>query len=172
MENNIFFREKKNKYNPDVDTKLQSKEIERNTQEFNVTTTIYNPITGIIPAKIKDSKDLVIDKPNVISKSDMQKLILRKEEERKQQDIVLKPVKTKVVSNTMQEEAITIPVQQNPPPMAVAPEPQQQQPRNYISTFNDMKREANNGGKKQEKTIKNSNYSHILDGLKDLGIIK
>jgi hypothetical protein len=170
MENNIFFKEKKNKYNPDVDIKLQNKETERNMQQFNLSTTIYNPITGVVPQKIKDANDLVIEKPIPLSKSEIQKLILKKEEERIAMDNMYKPVKTKIVSDTM--------ITQTTPQISnnisnIQTETQQPITRNnYIATFNDMKREATTGIKKQEKISKNENYSHILDGLKDLGIIK
>jgi len=143
-------------------------------QQFNLTTTIYNPITGVVPQKIKDSNDLVIEKPTPLSKSEIQKLILKKEEERTAMDNMYKPVKTKIVTHGSVSSDPVIPQTETQPVQSTIHGAVQNvaNKNNYIATFNDMKREAITGIKKQEKISKNENYSHILDGLKDLGIIK
>ena len=154
MENNIFFRQKKDKYNPDIMNKLTQKDSERTNTNFNMTTTIYNPITGIVPSKISESNDLVLDKDSCFTKNDIAKLIMKKEEERVNQDLQFKPVKTKVINtnstntNSTNTNSTT---------------------SNYIATYNELKN-GNNMVKKQEKTT--DNQQKIIQGLKDLGIFK
>jgi hypothetical protein len=145
MNNNIFFKQKKEKYNPDVDMKMKEVDNIRNTMSFEQSNVIYNPITGIVPQKVNDMKDLMLQKDSGINKTDLQNMIRIKEAERLNQDTEYKPVKTKIISNEkMQSENRS----------------------NYIETFEDMKR----GGVKQKQPDKN--YNNILDGLKDLGILK
>lgn len=158
MDNNIFFRQKKDKYNPDIENKLAEKETERTNKNFTLSSTIYNPITGIIPTKITDTNDLILAKDNSISKSDIQKLILKKEEERINQDNQFKPVKTKIINNMSPEIQPIQPKEQ--------PKEQPNNKTNYISTYNELK---NGGDKKQEKTT--PNQQKLIQGLKDLGII-
>jgi hypothetical protein len=160
MDNNIFFREKKDKFNPDIKMKLTQKESERNNTNFQLTSTIYNPITGVIPSKITETKDLLLNIPNKdnsLNKINIQQLILEKEEERNGQDLQFKPVKTKILNNLE-------PTQQFQPIHQVQPKTN----NNYIATYHDLKNTQINGPKKQDK----NNYSNILDGLKGLGIIK
>ena len=155
MENNIFLK-KKEKSNPDIINKFKTVDNERTQTEFNLSNTIYNPITGIIPSKINDSKDLVLQKDNTLNKNDIMNMIKNKEAERTSQDTEYKPLKTKVLNNTSQANAQTN-AQTNV---------QTNVQNNYIGTFDDMKR----GVVKQKPNDKN--YNSILDGLKDLGIIK
>lgn len=158
MENNIFFKEKKDKFNPDIKTKLTLKETERSNTAFQLSTTIYNPITGVIPTKITETKDLLINtsgKDTNLTKLNIQQLILEKEEERKNQDTQFKPIQTKIVNNVVTTPPL---VQANTPTNTT----------NYISTYHDLKNTQQNGHKKQSI----NNYSNIIDGLKGLGIIK
>lgn len=140
MNNNIFI--KKGKYNPDVIDKVKIVDEERLNTNFELTKTIYNPITGIVPNKIKDTKDLILKTDKSLSKMEIQNLIRQKEAERTNQDVEYKPVKTKIIN-------------------------EQQEKTNYIQTFEEMKQETN---VYQPKI--NQNYNNILLGLKDLGIIK
>jgi hypothetical protein len=135
MENNIFVKNKREKFNPDVENKLKGKETERTNTKFNLTTSIYNPITGIIPSQIQSNNDLILQKDSSISMNDIKKLIMDKECERNSQDINFKPVKTKVINNN----------------------PNTTNRTNYIQTYEDLNKEK---------------YNNILDGLKNLGIIK
>jgi hypothetical protein len=145
MENNIFVK-KKTKYNPDVEVNMKSKEDERNNMKFNLSTTIYNPITGIIPTKLNSSSDLVLPKePNM--NTNIMNMLKMKENERKQQIEQIKPIQTKILNNNQLVNGVGN--------------------NNYIETFTDMK--SNSINTNQEK---NNNYNNILDGLKDLGIIK
>jgi hypothetical protein len=155
MENNIFVKIKKDKFNPDVEKKLQVKEDERSNTTFELSTTIYNPITGIVPSKINSDKDLVL--ANNINKVNIQKLIAEKANERKNQDNIFKPIKTKVT---------------NEPRNEVKTEPKKSvniNRTNYIETFEDMKRGSSQVNKPYNQA---NNYNNIFDGLKDLGIIK
>jgi hypothetical protein len=169
MENNIFFREKKDKFNPDIKSKLNIKEQERANTVFNMSTTIYNPITGIIPSKITETKDLILNKDTELNKIDIMNLIMKKEEERNLQDNIYKS-QTKIVESTIPNKSQTKIVEStipNNPPKPEKNEVQQQSRTNYISTYNELKN-GNNNRKKPEKV----GYNNIIDGLKDLGIIK
>jgi hypothetical protein len=163
MENNIFIKMKKDKFNPDIEQKLKTKETERDGTKFELHTSIYNPITGVVPNKINSVKDLVLDKDTTLDKINIQKLISEKSAERVNQDNIYKPVKTKVINN--------VPIQQT----NEIKEPRKSQPvnrTNYIETFEDMKRGSHGINKPSNSTPNKNNYNNILDGLKDLGIIK
>ena len=102
MENNIFFKQSKAKYNPDINEKFETKELERNNNNFSLSNTIYNPITGVVPNQIKTNKDLVLDSnKSKLSKDDIKNLILQKENERQEQNESLKHVKTKIVNTNV-----------------------------------------------------------------------
>ena len=95
-----------------------------------------------------------------------QKLISEKSTERVNQDNLYKPVKTKVVNN--------IPVQQQTNEVKEITKAQNVNRTNYIETFEDMKRSSHgiNKSSGQNQPQHKNNYNNILDGLKDLGIIK
>ena len=159
MEQNIFYSQKNNilqaqmskhdtenindcsrKYNPDIDDKYKIKKNERNNNNFNLSNIIYNPITGIIPSDIKSPNDLKI---NTLNHNDnIDKLISQKENERCQQDILYKPLQTKIVNNNIQENI------------------------NNISNFDELKHQST-----QINNIADDKYNNILEGLKNLGII-
>jgi hypothetical protein len=151
MENNIFLKMNKNKFNPDVEQKLKIKENERDSSKFELQTTIYNPITGIIPNRINSVKDLVLEKDTTLDKINIQKKISEKNNERELQNNSFKPTKTKVINNEVREIVKAQPVNNT----------------NYIETFEDMKRGSVNTNKPPNK----KNYNNIMDGLKELGII-
>lgn len=162
MNNNIFIKMKKDKFNPDIEPKLKIKETERENVTFELQNSIYNPITGIIPNKINSINDLVLEKDKSLDKINIQKLISEKSIERINQDYIHKPVKTKIINN--------IPIQQtnkiNEPIKSC-----NVNRTNYIETFEDMKISSNKDSSQNNHQPKN-NYDNILDGLKDLGIIK
>jgi hypothetical protein len=145
MNNNIFIKQNKDKHNPDIDIKMKEVDDTRNNTNFELTNVIYNPITGVVPQKINDMKDLMLQRDSGINKTEIQNMLRIKEAERLNQDTEYKPIKTKIISNEkMQSENRS----------------------NYIETYEDMKK----GGVKQKQPDKN--YNNILDGLKDLGILK
>jgi len=144
MENNIFIKNKKGKYNPDIENKLQSKESERNATIFNLTNSIYNPVTGIVPSQISSMNDLVLQTDNSYTQNDIKNLIMNKELERQNQDIQFKPLQTKVLPTTTTT-----------------------QQTNYIETYEELKKHSSNNNKQSKEK-----YNNILEGLKDLGIIK
>ena len=145
MNDNIFIKLNKNKFNPDIEIKLNSLENERSNTKFNLNKQIYNPITNIIPQKINCQNDLILEKDN--TKIDIKSLVLKKENERNQQNDLFKPVKTKVINNSVENTNL---VSNN----------------DYIKTYNELKNEPTSNIPKQ------NNYDNILNGLKDLGIIK
>jgi hypothetical protein len=143
MENNIFIKNKKGKYNPDIENKLQSKESERNATIFNLTNSIYNPVTGIVPSQISTMNDLVLQVDNPYTQNDIKNLIMNKELERQNQDTQFKPLQTKVLPTTTTQQT------------------------NYIETYEELKKNSSNNNKQSKEK-----YNNILEGLKDLGIIK
>lgn len=149
MENNIFIKMKKDKYNPDIENKLNQKQNERDNSKFILSNNFYNPITGNIPKVINNVNDLVLEKDNSLHRNDIQKLIIEKENERNMQDNTYKPIKTKIV-NEMPDRT------------------EQVVRTNYIETFEDLKRGSTN----IIKPVIDKNYDNILVGLKELGIIK
>lgn len=152
MENNIFVKMGKNKFNPDIEPKLKTKETERTNTSFNMTTNIYNPITGVVPQKVTNSNDLFLTKDETINRKDINKLIQDKNAERNNQDTEYKPVKTKIINNS---------------PQIATAAPQNNNRSSYISTFEDMKKNSN-----ISKTTENpKSYENIMAGLKELGII-
>ena len=76
MEENIFIKMRKEKFNPDIEPKLKSKEEERENTRFELNTSIYNPITSGVPNKITSIKDLVLEKDIPFDKVNLHKLIL------------------------------------------------------------------------------------------------
>lgn len=167
MENNIFVKMKRDKFNPDVDIKLKGKESEREKTRFDLTTSIYNPITGVVPAQIRSNNDLILERDCAYSNTDIKRLIMEKENERVSQDIQYKPVKTKVINNNPQSAQVT-------PNYNNQDNYNQTSRTNYIETYEELKRGSAHIKNEQEKTVINNKekYNNILDGLKDLGIIK
>jgi hypothetical protein len=166
MENNIFIKLKKEKFNPDIEPKLKNKETERGNTRFEMSNLIYNPITGIIPEKINKTSDLVLCKDDTLDKVDIKRLIIEKEKERLNQDSQYKPVQTKVINNN--------PVSQNQSNKVSSGQDsssQQVNMKNYIETYEELKRGSQNKTNQQINN-KGNNYDNILEGLKDLGIIK
>jgi len=152
MNSNIFVKMNV-KSNPDIEPKLQDYGNTRKNEKFTQSTAIYNPITGIVPDKIKTSQDLALEKDDKIS--NIKKLISEKETERKKQDETYKPVQTKIINNNPISD------------MSKDVTPQTAVKSNYLETFSDLK-----SGAKKANENKNSGQLDILDNLISLGIIK
>ena len=150
MNNNIFVKLNKKKYNPDIEPKLNNLENERSQTKFDLNKTIYNPITGIIPQKINSQNDLIIEKETI--KIDIKSLVIEKENERKQQNDLFKPVKTKVINNNIENSNKLSKDNSN---------------NEYLKTYNELK-----NGTQMNNVVNQNNYDNILVGLKELGIIK
>lgn len=148
MENNIFFINKKDKHNPDVIQHLTRKNSEVKKNVFEPSTNIYNPITGVVPDKIKNQKDLKLEKDTSIL--NIKKLISDREKIRKQEEAEYKPVKTKVLPNVNMSTG------------------------DSIKTYEDMKKDQDLFSKNYSKEIdqQKAKYNEILNGLQKLGIVK
>ena len=148
MENNIFFKNKKDKFNPDVINNLSKKTSERKKTEFLESKIIYNGITNDVPNKIKNSKDLKLDVDESIDTNTMKKIIKQKEDERSKQDYDLKPQKLKSLPENLIIDK-------------------------HIENFDELKKNSEFHIKKitQEQTHQKSKYDDIISNLKDLGIL-
>jgi hypothetical protein len=95
MENNIFFKNKKDKFNPDVISHLSKKNSERKKTEFKESSIVYNGITNNVPNKVSNAKDLKlkVDQPIESTK----RLLSDKLSERNIQESELKPQRLKTL---------------------------------------------------------------------------
>lgn len=148
MENNIFLKNKKDKFNPDVITNLSKKSTERKKNEFQISKNIYNPITNSVPDNIKSGKDLKLQKDNSIQGNDIKKLIKQKEDERNKQYNELKPLKIKSLPTNLIVDK-------------------------HIENFEELKNNSESFVKKtnQEQNQQKDKYNNIISGLQNLGII-
>ena len=146
MENNIFFKNKKEKFNPDVIANLTKKNGERKVNNFKQTGTIYNPITNNLPKEIKGPKDLMIK--TVDNFDDIKKLINVKKDERSKQDQELKPQKVKALPDNLIVDK-------------------------HIENFEELKKSAEDHQEAYSsvKTQQKSKYNDIMLNLKKLGIL-
>jgi hypothetical protein len=149
MENNIFFQNKKDKFNPDVIKNLTKKSSERKKIEYQESKIIYNGITNEVPDKIKNSKDLKLKIDESIDNNSIKKMIKQKEEERCRQDYDLKPQKLKALPENLIVDK-------------------------HIENFDELKKNSEAYIKKtvQEQNQQKSKYENIISNLKDLGIFK
>lgn len=151
MNSNIFVKLNV-KSNPDIEPKMKDYNITRKNEKFTQSTTIYNPITGVVPNKIKTAQDLALERDDKIS--NIKKLIAEKESERKKQDETYKPVQTKIINNN--------PIVQSD----VVPDKPSEKPLENLQNFNDIKAVA------KKANTQTKAQSDILDSLISLGIIK
>jgi len=145
MENNIFFKTKKDKFNPDVISNLSKKSTERKKTEFKESKSIYNSITNTVPDRIKTAKDLQLklDQPN----ENIKRLLATKMTERNKQENDLKPQKLKCLPENLIIDK-------------------------HIENFDELKKNSESYIKKtvQEQSVQKSKYDNIISNLKDLGI--
>jgi hypothetical protein len=147
VEQNVFFKMNKTKFNPDIDIKTNEIKSHREINVFKKSNNIYNSITNQIPEDIKSQKDLELNKDKPIE--NIKDLIMNKAKERLEQEQTLKPIKQKILNNN---EIIN----------------------NNKQHFNDLKNEQTNFINEQQKIINNnkSKYENILENLKSLGILE
>lgn len=149
MENNIFFKDKKNKFNPDVIKNASKKTGERKKTEFQVSKTVYNPVTNeAVPDTIKSAKDLKLKKDDCLNNNDIKKMIKEKQNERTKQEYDLKPVKLKAIPDDLIVDK-------------------------HIENFDELKKNSEAHVKKviQEHSVQKNKFDNIISNLKDLGII-
>jgi len=146
MENNIFFKNKKDKFNPDVISSLSKKNGERKKNDFKESKVLYNGITNMVPSKITNGKDLKlkIDQPVENTK----RVMSDKLSERNKQENELKPVKLKTLPKDLIVEK-------------------------RIENFEEMKKNSESVIKKEEaeKNLQKNKKSEIMNHLKKLRII-
>lgn len=102
MINNKFIRNKNNinhKFNPDILGKLETKDNERRTMKVDLTKTIYNPITNVVPQTVQKQSDLAISIDT--SKIDMAKRVAEQKLARENQDIQYKPIATNFMNSNI-----------------------------------------------------------------------
>lgn len=102
MINNKFIRNKNNinhKFNPDILGKLENKDNERRTMKVDLTKTIYNPITNVVPQTVQKQSDLAISIDT--SKIDMAKRVAEQKLARENQDIQYKPIATNFMNSNI-----------------------------------------------------------------------
>ena len=148
ISNNVFLQKSKDKYNPDINQKISTLTKARKENIFKKNTIVYNSITNQIPENIISHKDLELQKDSKLNNID--KLILKKEEERKllDQECKLKNFKKKIIMNDNTNNEVS-------------------------SSFTEMKQiqsDYDNNRNKQIEQNKNK-YDNIINNLKDLGII-
>ena len=148
MNNNIFLQMKKDKYNPDVENLLTNKQNDRDATKYELQKTIYNPITGLIPDNIKTQKDLQLKKDSSLSDQEIKKLLSDKEKERNAQYESFKPIKTKIIVKSLEEDN------------------KYNVKNNYLETYEQMK---NSSSSQQNR---NNNLNDIMKSMKELGILK
>ena len=143
---NLFLQKSKDKFNPDVLKKKDDFEKNRKNNIFKKSSITYNSITNQTPNNIKDQKDLELSKDTAIE--NIEDIILKKKKEREEQDIILKPVKQKLVLNDTIED---------------------DKNQNFCELKNEQTKYLDNQ-KKIIETNKNK-YEDIMNNLKNLGIL-
>jgi hypothetical protein len=142
FQNNIFFKQNKEKFNPDVIEKKKNLENEFSINIFKTNNIVYNGIIDKVPENIKSSKDLEIEKDSPIK--DYQQIINNKCKERNEQDLQFKPNKQKIIVDQS--------VEMN---------------NNYATM-----KEENNKFINNQNRQNNNKLDNILENLKDLGILE
>lgn len=152
---NVFFQKSKEKYNPDVLKKKELEDKNRNSTIFKKSNITYNSITNQNPENIKSQHDLELKKDTC--KLNLEQIILQKKKERDEQDLINKPIKQKVLNNSIIGNT-TNNIDNN---------------TNNIQNFNELKNEQTDYIIQQQKLIEtNKNkYENIMKNLKELGIL-
>ena len=147
MENNIFFKNKKDKFNPDVLSNLSKKSGERQKTEFRESKTVYNGITNNVPDKIKNYKDLKLEMDRPMENT--KKTLASKLDERSKQEYELKPQKLRALPQNLIIDK-------------------------HIENFDELKNNSESHMKttQNEMNQQKDKYTNIMSNLKNLGILK
>jgi hypothetical protein len=103
---NIFVQKSIKKFNPDIITNKDKIENTRKETIFKQSKITYNSITNNTPDIIISNKDLELTKDKPINNIEI--IINDKYKERKEQDILYKPIKQKIINEETIEENKTI----------------------------------------------------------------
>jgi len=147
MENNIFFKNKKDKFNPDVISGLSKKNSERRQTNFAESKNIYNPITNEVPKQVKNVKDLRLNLDTFMPNT--KSLLTQKMDERNRQEYDLKPQKLKTLPQNLIVDK-------------------------HINNFDELKKSSETHIKTvlDEKNNQKNNYNDIINSMKNLGLLK
>ena len=147
MNSNIFIKEKKGKSNPDIIANLSKKNTERKKNEYVASNNVINPITNSVPDKIRNPKDLMLEKDTPIS--NLNKLIMEKKRERTKEEYDTKPVQVKILPTTSVNDK-------------------------HINNFQELKKtsETQINQTIEQQKLQKSKYNEIMSNLKTSGLYK
>lgn len=148
MENNIFFKNKKDKFNPDVVSTYSKSNINRKKNDFKDSKIVYNAIVNEKPPeRVKSAKDLQLKKD--IPLDNTKRLISQKMEERNKQESELKPQKLKALPQNLIVDK-------------------------KIENFEELKKSSETHIKKTLTELEKQKYKYgdIVNNLKNMGIFK
>jgi hypothetical protein len=147
MNSNIFIKEKKGKSNPDIIANLSKKNTERKKNEYVASNNVINPITNSVPDKIRNPKDLMLEKDTPIS--NLNKLIMERKRERTKEEYDTKPVQVKILPSTSVNDK-------------------------HINNFQELKKtsETQINQTIEQQKLQKSKYNEIMSNLKTSGLYK
>ena len=145
MENNIFIKEKKGKSNPDIITNLSKKNTERKKNEYVASNNVINSITNKVPEKIRNQKDLLLEKDTPLQ--NINKLIMARKNERSKEEYETRPQELKVLPNNLTVDK-------------------------QINNFQELKTTSETQIKNtlEQQKIQKSKYNDIINNLKKSGL--
>lgn len=145
MENNIFIKEKKGKSNPDIITNLSKKNTERKKNEYVASNNVINSITNKVPEKIRNQKDLLLEKDTPLQ--NINKLIMARKNERSKEEYETRPQQLKVLPNNLTVDK-------------------------QINNFQELKTTSETQIKNtlEQQKIQKSKYNDIINNLKKSGL--
>ena len=147
MQNNIFIKEKIGKSNPDIITNLSKKSSERKKNEFVASNNVINSITNIVPDKIRNQKDLLLEKDTPLQ--NMNKLIIARKNERSREEYDTKPQQMKVLPSNLTADK-------------------------QINNFQELKTTSEIQIKNtlEQQKLQKSKYNDIMNNLKQSGLYR
>lgn len=147
MENNIFIKEKIGKSNPDIITNLSKKSSERKKNEFVASNNVINSITNIVPDKIRNQKDLLLEKDTPLQ--NINKLMMARKNERSREEYDTKPQQMKVLPNNLTADK-------------------------QINNFQELKTTSEIQIKNtlEQQKLQKSKYNDIMNNLKQSGLYR